>query len=118
MKGPFNIHKKNQKIYLTTGIYNIKVLGGWSVEMNDFSLVFKKEDNGMIVESKKTMWRVQSYDFKKIAKRIMVLDILYSGDYIIEFKNSESLKVRRSNLILTKLFENEIPNEALEITIG
>lgn len=48
----------------------------------------------------------------------MSLDIPKRGTYLIEFKNQKDLKVRRSNLFLTRLFEKELPNENLQIRIG
>ncbi|AXG69237.1 hypothetical protein KORDIASMS9_01457 [Kordia sp. SMS9] len=116
--GPFNIHKPNQKVYLTTGIYGIRVLGGWSVRVRDFSVSLRIENMNITIEPKKTIWRVQDWGFKKRTKKIMVLDVLQSGNYIITFKNPKSLSVRRSNLIVMRLFEKELPNESLEICIG
>jgi len=115
--GPFNIHKKNQEVYLTVGIYGIHVLGGWYVSVNDFSMVFKKKNSDIIIQPKKTIWRIQSYELKQPAKKIMVLDVPYSADYIIEFINPKSLKVKRSNLFIITMFEKELPNENLEICI-
>ena len=48
----------------------------------------------------------------------MTLDIPERGVYFIEFKNQKDLKIRRSNLFLTRLFEKELPNEQLQIWIG
>ncbi len=116
--GPFNIHTPNQKVYLTTGIYGIRVLGGWSVRVRDFSMSLKIENTNIVIESKKTIWREQYYAFKQRTTKIMVIDVQYSGNYTIEFKNPKSLWVRRSNQLLMWFFEKEIPNESLEICIG
>jgi len=48
----------------------------------------------------------------------MSLDIPKRGVYFIEFKNQKDLKVRPSNLLITKLFEKEIPSKQLRIWIG
>ena len=117
MKGPFKIHKTEQKIYLSTGLYSVIVLGGWNVKINEFYLLLRNLENDKVIKPEKAKWRFQSYAFKKRAKKIFVLDILYSGNYFIEFKKPEELKVRRSNFFLTKLFENEMPNDDLEICI-
>ena len=78
----------------------------------------KNRKNGKIITPKNTNWRIQSYEYGKRAKNIMSLDIPERGVYFIEFKNQKDLKVRRSNLFLTRLFEKKIPNEKLEIWIG
>ena len=117
--GPFNIHKKNQEVYLTTGIYGIRVLGGWGVRVNDFSILLKKKKSDIVIEPKKTNWRVQSYEFRKRAKKIMVLDVPKSGNYSIEFLNPENLEVRRSGLFMMRLYgDKKLPNESLEICIA
>ena len=118
MKSPINIHSVNQKIYLSVGIYSVKVLGGWSVKVNNFSVSLRKIENGLVIKSEDTIWKYQSYVFKKRARKIAVLDVYESGNFIVEFKNSKSLQVRRSNLIISRIFEKEIPNKDLEICIG
>jgi hypothetical protein len=118
MSSPINIHSENYKIELPAGIYSVKVLGGWGVEVGNFSFDLKNLDNGEVIRPKGTRWRVQSFAFKKRAKKIFILDIGKRGNFVIEFKNQKDLKVRRSNLFLTRLFESKLSNECLEICIG
>lgn len=118
MSFPIGIYDTNKAIELPVGIYSIKVLGGWSVSVGNFSIELKNRENGKVITPKVTNWRIQSYEFGERAKKIMSLDIPKRGIYLIEFKNQQDLKVRRSNLFLTRLFENELPNEKLEIWIG
>lgn len=118
MRFPIGIYAKNIAIELPVGIYSIKVLGGWSVSVGDFSIELKNRDSGKVITSKVTNWRIQSYEFGGRAKKIMSLDIPKRAIYLIEFKNQKDLKVRRSNLFLTRLFEKELPNEELKIWIG
>lgn len=115
---PISINDTGKVIELPVGIYSVKVLGGWDVSIGNFTFELKNKKNGKIVYPKVTNWRIQSYEFGERAKKIMVLDITERGNYFIEFKNQESLKVRPSNLIITRLFEKEIPNEQLRIWIG
>jgi len=115
---PIRIHDSNKVIELPMGIYSIKVLGGWSVSVGNFSIEFKNRENGKVITSRVTNWRVQSYELGERAKKIMNLDIPERGVYYIEFKNQKDLKIRPSNLFITKLFEKEIPNEQLRIWIG
>ncbi|AXT20493.1 hypothetical protein D7030_05050 [Flavobacteriaceae bacterium AU392] len=118
MTVPINIHNSGAKIYLSAGIYNVNVLGGWGVEVNGFSFSLKKVESDLIIKPRNTKWRVQSYAFKMRAKRILILDISEQGEYIIEFKNPKNLRVRRSNLFITQFFEDLLSNENLEICIG
>jgi hypothetical protein len=115
---PCNIHKPNQKVYLTTGIYGLRVIGGWSVRVRDFSVSLRIENTNITIEPKKTIWRVQDWGFKKRTKKIMIIDVQQTGNYTITFKNPKSLRVKRTNLFFHSLFEKELPNESLEICIG
>lgn len=118
MRFPIGIYDTNKAIELTVGIYSIKVLGGWSVSVGDFEIELKNKENGKVITPKHTNWRIQSYEFGERAKKIMTLDIPERGVYFIEFKNQKDLKVRPSNLLITRLFEKEIPSEQLRIWIG
>lgn len=118
MVSPINIHDNSQQIYLSVGIYSVKVIGGWGVKVNDFSILLKKVENDITIKSESTIWRYQSYAFNQRAKRILVLDVYQSGNYIVEFKNPKSLQVRRSSLFISRFIENPIPNGSLEICIN
>ncbi len=115
---PINIYDSGKAIELTVEIYSVKVIGGWDVSIGNFTFSLKNMKNGNIIKPEITNWRFQSYESGERAKKIMVLDIPERGDYIIEFKNQEDLKVRPSNLIITRLFEKQIPNNELRIWIG
>ncbi|WP_144802511.1 hypothetical protein [Maribacter sp. MAR_2009_72] len=118
MRFPIGIYDTNNAIELPVGIYSIKVLGGWSVSVGEFSIELKNKENGKVITPKVTNWRIQSYEFGERAKKIMSLDIPKRGVYFIEFKNQKDLKVRPSNLLITRIFEKEIPSEQLRIWIG
>lgn len=118
MTSPINIHNSGQTIHLLTGIYSINVLGGWGVEVGNFTFLLRNAKTNEIIEPKGTIWRVQSWEFNKRAKKIMSIDIPRQGEYIIEFKNQNSLKVRWSSLFLIQLLHSPIPNENIEICIG
>ncbi|WP_299219750.1 hypothetical protein [uncultured Aquimarina sp.] len=118
MNSLINIHSVNQKVYLSVGIYSIKVLGGWSVKVNNFSVSLRKIENGLVIKSEDTFWKYQSYAFNKKTKKIAVLDIHESGNFVVEFSNPKNLKVKPSSLIVSQIFEKEIPNQDLEICIG
>ena len=118
MTEPINIYDSGKIVELPVGIYSVKILGGWGVEVGNFSFHLENLENGQIIEPKGTFWRVQSYENKKRAKKIFTLDIGQRGRFKIEFKNQDDLKVRRSNLILTRLFEKDLENKTLKIQIG
>src|SRR5690606_24324138 len=105
MRFPIGIYDSNKAIELPIGIYSIKVLGGWDVSVGNFTIELKNKENGKIIYPKVTNWRIQSYEFGERAKKIMSLDIPKRGVYFIEFKNQKDLKVRPSNLLITRLFE-------------
>ena len=118
MNYPISIHSNDQKQYLSVGIYSVKVLGGWGVKVNDFSVILKKDESNLVIKAEETIWRYQSYAFKQRAKRILILDIYESGNYTIEFVNAESLKVKPSSMFIHRFLEKEIPNENLRICIN
>ncbi|QHI36067.1 hypothetical protein IMCC3317_14200 [Kordia antarctica] len=118
MNTPINIHDNDREIYLSTGIYGVKVLGGWSVKLDNFSISLELVGNNTVVTPNSVTFKIQSYVFKKRAKKIFSVDIIQSGNYRVKFKNQESLKIRRSNLFLAQFFEKEIFNEDIEIFIG
>ncbi|CAM4390561.1 hypothetical protein [Zobellia nedashkovskayae] len=118
LRFPFSIHNSGQIIELPVGIYSVKVLGGWEVSIGDFSFSLKNRKTNKIITPKNTDWRIQSYEFGERAKKIMVLDVPEYGYYYIELKNQQDLKVRPSNLIFTRLWEKQIPNQDLRIWIG
>ncbi len=117
-KTPISIHNSGRTIFLTTGIYSIKILGGWSVSLGNFSISLQNQENGILMNPEIVYWRLQSYEFGQRAKKIMSLHIIKPGKYTIEFNNHKDLRVRRTNLFLAKLFEKEIPNTELNIWIG
>lgn len=118
MNLPINIHNSNVIIELPYGIYSVKVLGGFGIEVGNFSFQLKNIVNGDIVKPKETQWRVQSYMFKKRAKKIFTIDIQKGGKFVVEFTNQNDLKVRKSNLFLSRLYDKQISNKDLEIYIG
>ena len=117
-KAPINILDSGSTIFLTTGIYSIKILGGWSVSLGDFSISLQNQENGIILIPEIVNWRIQSYEFGQRAKKIMSLHIMKPGKYTINFNNHEDIRVRRTNLFIVNLFEKEIPNAELNIWIG
>lgn len=115
---PISVYDSDARIELSTGVYRVRVLGGWGVKVGSFELEIRNIKNDRIISPKLTKWRIQSYYKRRRAKKIFSLDIPERGEYLISFKKQEDLQVRPSNLFLTKFIEKPIPNSELEIIIG
>lgn len=115
---PINIIDSEKEIELYTGIFSVSVLGGWDVIVNDFSFILKNTISGKIIKPKITQWKTQSFLFNEKAKKIMILDIPERGNYTIEFKNQERLKVWKSDIpYLYRLFRQPIEKQYVQISI-
>ena len=64
-----NIHNSGKELELPVGIYSVKVLGGWGVEVGSFTFELKNKSNGKIIKPIPTMMRVQSYESGQRAKK-------------------------------------------------
>lgn len=118
MINPIRIVDSGVEIELYTGIFGVYVLGGWDVVIEDFTFSLNNTKTGRIINPKVTQWRVQSYEFGERAKKIMTLDIPERGNYTIEFKNQDSLKVWRASLpIINRLFKQPIEKQWIQICI-
>ena len=98
MTRPININKKKEEIDLKARRYRIYVLGGFGVNLGEFSIFFKHKETNEITECQKAFWSVQAYAFGKRAKRIFIVDIPKEGQFEVIFNNPETLKVNHSNL--------------------
>ncbi|SDY08488.1 hypothetical protein SAMN05444411_1215 [Lutibacter oricola] len=115
MKEPINIYNSGKLIELSMGSYDILIIGGWSVSLGKFSFNLKNLKNEKTIQPKITKWRIQSYFKGKRAKKIFSIDIMNGGKHKIEFKNQDDLVLKKSNLIITRIFEKQIPNETIKI---
>jgi hypothetical protein len=112
-----NIHNSGQEIDFEIGKYKIDVLGGWGVELGQFSISFRHKQSGQTINCKRTFWPVQTLAFNKRARRILSVDIVERGTYKIEFTNAETLQVNETNLFFTRLSQDPIPNDKISIFI-
>jgi len=117
MEHIISIHNSGQEISLEIGKYKIDVLGGWGVELGQFSISFRNNHSGRIINCKRSFWPVQSFAFNKRAKRVFIANIVEQGTYKVEFKNSRTLKVKKTNLFVAGLFQEPIPNEEISVYI-
>lgn len=112
-----NINNKQEEIELKARRYRIYVLGGFFVNLGEFSISFKHKETNEITECQKAFWPVQTYAFGKKAKRIFIVDIPKEGQFEVIFNNPETLKVNKSNLIINSLFKKPLINNQIEILI-
>lgn len=113
-----NIHGSGQEIHLKARTYKIDVLGGWGVQLGQFSIALKNVYSEQVVNCERSFWPVRSFAFDKRAKRIFSVDIPDDGDYVVEFRNAETLKVNESGLFfVATLFQEPIPNRGISVYI-
>ncbi len=117
MNRPININAQGEEIELKARRYGIYVLGGWGVNLGEFSISFRHIGSNEIVTCKRAFWPVQAYAFGKRAKRIFVADIPDEGKYEVLFNKPETIKVKRSNLPIFSLFINPLTTDRIEIAI-
>lgn len=102
---------------LPVGIYSLKVLGGWKVITNNFSVILREVNGGTVIKPKETFWKIQSFAFGKRAKKIASVDIPKRATYEIEFLNPSDLKVKKSNLITLGFCQNYLPTNEIQVCI-
>jgi hypothetical protein len=117
MQQVISIYKSGQEIHLEIGKYNIDVLGGWGVDLGQFSISLLHIQSGQNANCERSFWPVQSYAFDKRAKRIFKVHIVNAGTYKVDFRNPETLKVRHSILFFSSLFQDAIPHDKVSIYI-
>lgn len=117
MRKPINILDKNQQVELPVGIYSLKVLGGWKVITNNFSVIMREIDGETVIKPKEAFCKVQSFAFGKRAKKIATVDIPKRGTYEIEFLTPSDLKVKKSNLITLGFFQSFLPTNEIQVCI-
>ncbi len=118
MYRPININNKEEEIELKAQKYRIYLLGGFGVNIGQFSINFKHKETGVITKCKKCVWPVQTYAFGKRAKRIFIVEIQTEGRYKLVFNNPETIQVRHSNLPISSLFRKPLKNNQIEILIS
>ncbi len=115
MNKPINILEKEVEINLKSRRYKIYVLGGFGVEVGDFSISLKNKETNEQITCKKAFWPVRTYEFNIRAKRVFIIDVPKEGKYEVLFLNSHSLKVKHSNLPIYSFFS--YPLKASEIQV-
>lgn len=112
-----NIHSKGEQIELEAGEYKIDVLGGWRVNLGEFSIAFKHNQSQQVVECHKAFWPIQTFKFDKRAKRIFLVKIRAAGSYTIKFNNPETIELKEKNLFFSSRFDNAVPSHKISIYI-
>ena len=112
-----NINSIGEQIGLGEGKYKINLIGGWGIELNEFSLAFKNIQTQELLIANRSFWPVQSYQENRRTRRIMIVNINQEGLYEVIFTNSDKLIVRWSPLRMHRLWADPVSNERLEIQI-
>ena len=110
---PINIFDKNIELNFKKGTYNINLIGGWGVKLNEFKLKLISSDKKEIVATK-TKFPVQNLTDKK-TKRILTVNIQKEGKYEVIISNPNSLVVYSSNLFILNLISKPIDNKSIQI---
>ncbi len=117
MEQVINIHNKGIEIEFEVGKYKIDVLGGWGVNLGQFSIALKHKLNGQMAECERSFWRIQSVVHGKRAKRIFEVQISLPGIYELAFSEPTTLQVKETNLFFSRLLQKPLPNETICIYI-
>ncbi len=115
-----NINTKSAKIHLAPISYYIDMVGGFSVELNGFTMRFTEVNTGTVIIPRVSNWPVRSIQNGKRSTRIFIIDALKKGEYLIEFENSNKPVVKRSYnrpFPFSFMPNPSVPNELLYIKI-
>ncbi len=99
------------------GVYSVYIVGGWSVNLGQFSLRLIEINGAEIIKTKKVNLRIQSYFKNKRTKKVFSYVIYKSGTYRIEFENQNTLIIKKSILSLRFPFQNKINSEKIDILL-
>jgi len=114
---PININSKKEVVDLKSSRYRIYTLGGFGVNLGQFSISLKHTETNEIIKCKKAFWPVQSFAFGKRAKRVLIVDIPKEGRYEVLFDNPETLRIKHSNLPISSMFRKPLTTDQIEILI-
>ncbi|WP_147767639.1 hypothetical protein [Seonamhaeicola maritimus] len=117
MGRPININSTEEIVDLKASRYRIYSLGGFGVNLNQFSISLKNIATDESIKCKKAFWPVQAYAFGKRAKRILIVDIPEEGRYEVLFDNPETLRIKHSNLPISSMFRKPLATDKIEILI-
>ena len=112
-----NIHDKSSDLLFTPGKYHVLIIGGWLIEENRFKVRITEMQNKKRITVKKVKWSVQSIEFGRRAKRCYEFDVITGGKYQVNCENPDTLKVKKSNIILFNFLYKYVDNSSLEILI-
>jgi hypothetical protein len=118
MIGPIKIVDSGIEFEIYTGIFSVYVLDGWDVAVENFSFSLTNTKTGKVIYPKDTLLRVQSNELGRLAKKIKILDIPERGNYRIDFKNINDLKIWKSKFpLIFRSFIKPIEKQNIEICI-
>ncbi len=115
MSNLINITSKGKKVSLEACRYRIYILGGWGISLGDFSITLELTNTNRRIKCKRAFWPVQAFAYGKRARRIFILDVQEPGEYEVVFGNSETIKVKRSNLPISSMYGKPKRGDQLEV---
>lgn len=106
-----NINSTNQIIFLKQGTHHIKIIGGWGVKLGEFKIELENVNTLELITPHPYKWSAQGTDGLLRSKRILTIDVPTEGNFLIQFKNQETLKLTASSLFLFNLLAKPIDNK-------
>jgi len=58
---PININIKGVEINLIAKKYSVYIIGGWGIDLGDFSVSFKDKETGKLTMCRKAVFRIQAF---------------------------------------------------------
>lgn len=114
---PININSEKEVVDLKATRYRIYTLGGFGVNLGQFSITLKHTETSETIKCIKAFWSVQAFAFGKRAKRVLIVDIPKEGRYEVLFDNPKTLRIKHSNLLISSLFRKPLTTDQIEILI-
>lgn len=110
---PINISKPEDFIELSKGVYNVFIIGGWSLDIGKFNFSLERLNDNTIVQPEMAEIKFQSHYRFKRTKKIFSVVINKGGKYKIEFNNQESLILKKS--FFFSMFQKKLAKENIEL---
>ncbi|WP_143032242.1 hypothetical protein [Tenacibaculum sp. MAR_2009_124] len=117
MNEPIDLIEDNPKIYLGMGIYDIYIIGGWYIELGKFEVLLKNTDKNTEVIPKKVALKVQDFYKNKRVKKVLSFVVDKGGEYRVQFKNKNSLILKKHGFPLGYFFGKRIDVREIKIFI-
>jgi len=61
LREPINIHSIGESLYLIKGRYRVFMIGGWGIEIGEFSISIRHSKTEALNKVKRAFWRTQTF---------------------------------------------------------